>query len=936
MKQGADGIKQQSYFRHVLKITTDQLAAAGWDLHIDIHEAKLTGTMISLAESTCIRMIEDIAGVDRAANMQTLRDSKRRIRELRKEPKSREQTKAIKEAYRQQDEVQFLPEYLCVVSATKAAFRRACRGFTVNGMKFHRLVGTTGGVKNSTVVFAAERARNGAELIQELRRRIDNGRDMTKEFVPAKLEAYRALVCSASAPLSDPRGVLVVDDCVTKFKASYILLEDGETDEPKMSTVVDGEVEANASDGFGLMSPGLALRWSRDLKLDYRPAGVCIRNSFCKGMVFTFDFHEFASDIAGNYEVKDIWGDTHDIRDIDLVLTASMLKLWDSYTSWDDYWNKSISNGYCFGATKATPDRLDVERRTNYQFLQSYHLTDEQLWELVEPTLTELTEVSGGDYAKTLLFLRGKHVTEETAWSTDLMWVSALSIDKRMINDPYVINQLKKLVKRRVAESKFGKLKVSGNFSIISGDPYSLCQSIWSLPVKGLLKPGELYNRYWLDKKTKEVACFRAPMSSHHNIRRMSLNASWNASHWYQYMSTVTILNSWDMTTHALNGADFDGDMFFLSDNHILVNNIRDLLPIQCEQKKASKCVPGEKEFCLANERGFGDEIGSVTNRITAQTEIQSLFPADSQEYKELAYRIVCGQKIQQDVIDSLKGIIAKPMPKHWYNAVAAEASDDPIDVSICADKKPYFMIYRYSDLHSQYKAFSTGVSRKCKIMYGMSFDDLVAKDNKTDEEHNYVMWVNRLCPVKIGHGVMNRICKICEEYFKKQKGPKRDKAFDYSILKSGCEYSRYTKDKIAALYREYTDCFQKIKDNSTSDQDFGMKKMLLGEEFKSSCASICPNPLELCDIIVDLCYKTEKSKQFAWDVCGNEIIHNLLVRNGGMVHYYQATKHGEILYCGERFTEKTLCVMDVENEGNYIEREDQGGGFNKFWRNFK
>lgn len=523
---------------------------------IDVHEAKLSGQVISLAESTCIRMIEDIVGVDRTAAAATLRELNIELKALRKQPKSKEQARAIKQIYRQQSDIQYLPEYLCLVCKTKAAFKKACKGFTVNNMRYVRLVGTTGGVKQSTVVFVAEKTRHGDVLAEELRRRIDNGRDMTKEFVPAKLEAYRALVCSASTPLSAPRGVLVVDDCVTRFKADYILLRDGETDEPEMSTVIGGDVELIDSDGYGLMTPELAEAWGRDLRLDYRPAGVCIRNSFCKGMVFCFDFHEFADFVTGEYEVTDIWGKKHDIREVELILTASMLKLWDSYPSWDVYWQNCVDNGYCFAATKATPKELDVERRLNYQFSQPYHLTDEQIWELCEPTLTELTDVMGDDYAKTLLFLRGKQLNEQTAWPIDTPWIAALSADQRMLNDPYVRNQIKNLVKKKITEAKFGKLKVHGNFSVISGDPYALCESIWGRQPKGILKAGELYNQYWYNSGSEHLAAFRAPMSSAHNIARLKVNSSWNACHWYQYMDTVTVLNCHDMVTHMLNGAD--------------------------------------------------------------------------------------------------------------------------------------------------------------------------------------------------------------------------------------------------------------------------------------------------------------------------------------------------------------------------------------------
>ena len=876
---------------------------------IDVHEAKLNGQVISLAESTCIRMIEDIIGVDRVAAAAKLRELSIELRALRKQPKSKEQARAIKLVYRQQSDIQYLPEYLCLVCKTKAAFKKACKGFMVNNIRYVRLVGTTGGVKQSTVVFVAETARNGAPLAAELRRRIDNGRDMSKEFVPAKLEAYRALVCSASTPLSAPQGVLVVDDCTTHFKADYILLKDGETDEPEMSTVIGGDVELIDSDGYGLMTPALAEQWGCDLRLDYRPAGVCVRNSFCKGMVFCFDFHEFADFVTGQYEVTDIWGKKHDIRDIELILTASMLKLWDSYPSWDVYWHNCVENGYCFAATKSTPKELDVERRLNYQFIQPYHLTDDQIWELVEPTLTELTDVMGEDYAKTLLFLRGKQLTEQTAWPIDTPWIAALSADKRMLNDPYVRNQIRSLVKKKITESKFGKLKVHGNFSVISGDPYALCESIWGRRPKGILKAGELYNHYWYNSGSEHLAAFRAPMSSAHNIARLKVNSSWNACHWYQYMDTVTILNCHDMVTHMLNGADKDGDLIFLTDNAVLVDNVRNVLPIQCEQKKATKCVPTEKEFIESNILGFGDDIGSVTNKITAQTELQSMFEPGSPEYVELQYRITAGQHVQQNCIDKMKGVLAKPMAKHWYDEAAAEESDDPIDIAICASKKPYFMIYRYPELRSRFAAFQKLAGRKHKMVYDKHIGE--------DADEDFTDWYNRFCPVQYGRGVVNRICAMCEDYFDKYSWRDNASKFDPSILKTGVDYSRYSKEQIARLYTEYMSHLQKLMITVTPDE-LPLQKQFLQQTFLNQCAAIVPSEIELCDIIVDLTYDKEKSKQFAWDMCGEQIVANVLRNTGGAIHWPRAANKGDIVFGGKPFKMESLIVSEVDNDERY------------------
>ena len=75
------------------------------------------------------------------------------------------------------------------------------------------------------------------------------------------------------------------------------------------------ELELNASDGCGLISPELAQVWSDDMHLDYLISGCCVRHAFTKGMVATFDFREFAR-VHGKKVVKDVWGKEHNIDDI--------------------------------------------------------------------------------------------------------------------------------------------------------------------------------------------------------------------------------------------------------------------------------------------------------------------------------------------------------------------------------------------------------------------------------------------------------------------------------------------------------------------------------------------------------------------------------------------------------------------------------------------
>ena len=66
-----------------------------------------------------------------------------------------------------------------------------------------------------------------------------------------------------------------------------------------------------------------------------------------------------------------------------------------------------------------------------------------------------------------------------------------------MLRDPYVIDQVHRMIKNKIDEAKIGKLIVHGNYQIASGDPFALMQSICGLSVTGLLKAGQVYSDYW-------------------------------------------------------------------------------------------------------------------------------------------------------------------------------------------------------------------------------------------------------------------------------------------------------------------------------------------------------------------------------------------------------------------------------------------------------
>lgn len=880
--------------------------------------------IVALNDSQILRWICELNGInDLDFEVSKL---KREIRYIKKQPKSKENRNKIKELYHTLYSLQFQKDYFCMIMNSDKDYDRANQGFKINNYKYHRLLGTNGGIKKSTITYI------GNNVFEEIVRRMDNGRDKTKLIIPAKLEAYQALICSGSIPVTMPR-ILIVNDCNVVFEEDVIKISDECDGEPQLTFEKDYEIEYCDSDGYGLMSPDYSRIVNKDLYGDEYEgqtiSGINTRYAWTKGMLFTFDFVEFAKrENNSTYMLKDAWGEWRDVREYDVILTTSMVKLWDSYESLEHFIQCCNENHYQFSVAKTTPHKLENVRNANYQFLQTYSFSNEELYELCKPTIDEIKGVLGYDWRKAIVFAKGMYLNEDNIDYLDNDFIKALMIDNRLIDDPFIIGKLHSMIKKRISDAAKGSIKLNGNFAIVSGDLYSLAQSIFGLPVTGLLKSGEIYHRYWIDKNVDEVSLFRAPMTCHNNIRRRNVVHNEEMDFWYQYNTTGIILNSWDTTCDALNGADKDSDTFFSTDNKMIIEHTLNSPTIECLQRKAEKIVPTENDMVQANKLAFGDEIGTTTNRITAMIERQAGFDKDSEEYQVLDYRIMCGQHYQQCSIDKSKGIIAKPMPKYWYDKSACKKLPDDTEeqkhfkelcLKIVAENKPYFMKYIYPDLMNKYNKYIKNTNSKCIREFKMSITDLMRKPNKTIPEKDFLDYYKKIMPVGENECTINRIAWLFEDTFKSYMSKyRKEKDFDFSILKSGVEYSKNDYHKIMKVKSEYEDnikYYQRVANKQRLDKDeVSINKSMMLLNFKSKCEEICSNEKELCDIVIDLCYSSSKSKQFAWDICGDTIIHNLLEKNDFVINYPVLVKsNGEFEFGGEQFNMCRKKIKDGE-----------------------
>lgn len=209
---------QQSCHKFIYKLPSKRLKQANWNLTLSLQSAmKNKNDIVALNDSQILRWICELNGV-KNLDFEVLK-LKKEIKLIKKQPQSKENKDKIKLLYKKLYSLQYQKDYFCIIMNSDKDYDRANQGFKINGYKYHRLLGTNGGIKKSTITYI------GDNVYSEIVKRMDNGRDKTKPIIPAKLEAYQALICSASIPVTMPR-ILIVGDCNVTFKENVIKISE--------------------------------------------------------------------------------------------------------------------------------------------------------------------------------------------------------------------------------------------------------------------------------------------------------------------------------------------------------------------------------------------------------------------------------------------------------------------------------------------------------------------------------------------------------------------------------------------------------------------------------------------------------------------------------------------------------------------------------------
>lgn len=538
---------------YTVKLDSGLLKENKYNLNLSFYECLKSNLIISLADSQMLRSIRDITGqkIDRVQ----LEEWWQERDAIKKRKNSKTNRQKIKDLQDKIYNMMYIPQYITVVMESVKDYERMFKkGFYFNGKLYKRMSCSASQARVSTVVFVDD------EIREELRRRLDNGRDLKHPLAPSKYNAYFGLYSSATKEVTKPRFCIIPDYTeIQKVDVDFVVETGVDEDDIIEPRTID--VEFNRFDGSGLISPQMAEQWGKDLGEDYTPCQFCIRCAFTKGMVNEFDFIEWCKEEnGGNYIIKDIYGKERDLREIDVILTEGMSKLHDSWDSQESYEEDCEKNGIIWGVTKYAPKKDKEVLWTNYQFVQTLNLDEDMVHALCQDTVDYIQGVSYDNVYYTLLFLLGENLNSDSIErfmeSSDNYWLKCLILNHNLLNDKYSKEKIRDFIVRKIELACLGKLLTRGNFECIVPDSFAFMQHCTGQKVTGILPAGHMYCNYWNERNVTKVDTMRSPLTHFSEHYVVDLDKNELTEKWFKYSYSGFIVNCHDEHTMHWSGSD--------------------------------------------------------------------------------------------------------------------------------------------------------------------------------------------------------------------------------------------------------------------------------------------------------------------------------------------------------------------------------------------
>ena len=794
-------------------------------------------------------------------------------------------------------ELNFIDELIQVEFSSKSDFNRAVQGFKVNGISY-KFLSSKG---SSTITFIKE------DLYDIISKRLNADRDVNVKQYPSKLNAYKSLAFSTSEVVTRPNKVLVIPDCNVQFQAEYLWVDE---DVEYKNEIVERDV----NDGYCFISPELAEQWTKDLNHEGVLSAFQIRTLWTKGVLVPVDYKTFCIEY-GVTTVVDVWGNEQNILDADIILSESLVKLWNSYSSCEDWLNAIDKYNYSWRVSKYS--HKHKFGYSNYQQMLPLDLDINDIDELLQPSINHLKAINTGDYVSTCLYLNGNQ-TESMLGDASL--ATALQIEPELLNDSYLKRRVNGMISKTKNDIKLGRMSVDASFQIIVGDITQLLQHLVGVKnPRGVLGRYEIYSTK--HKNGAVAVASRCPLLVANNLVKVTTRNDMGIyNKYFEHLKDIYVVDGCSLINESLCGFDFDGDTLQLMVEDVIVRNTKNLLPIKCAGISGKKeVIKDDKQLITASALMCGKsipQIGAVINDASKMFSVISRYEVGSREYKEMEKRLIQMVKISQSVIDAKKSGNYFKTPKHWVSTDACRemftGEELEFNLKLVADKRPYFFIHNYDKDKADFRKFKEFVDTRSLAHWNIHGDVLLSmdKDELTEEQKQFLDYAStRYCKLSLNDGsTMWKLTNRADERLKEVRTSSNG-INTKNLLKADIEVSEHIFYEIQVIYNNYNTSLKNINKNyANSIMEKQDKIKNKNNAIKELQMNILTELLEVadketvCNALIDITYDNNYSCSLVWDLFGNVIIDRLLERNG-KINLIEEDVNGKHHYKGKRYS---------------------------------
>lgn len=540
-------------------------------------------------------------------------------------------------------------------------------GFIYNGVHYSRFGKSASQGKDGITAFVCDSIFDELYMITQMDIIID-------ECVISKYEAQRCLPFSSCTLIHDymPNIVIIGEyektlqnqliKYVVERDKEFIDKKTGKIKKYKSREIEEGykDLKLSPFDGCGCHEHEFMVNVSAQLGLDYNVIGTQVRLPFIKGYSVYVPFRKILKEWGYEY-ITDIYGIEHHIDTIDCIWNISMFKghklFKEKYgcDAWTGYMNTMRKYEFKLGISKYSHHvkHLNKYTRMNFQYLQcldlwnpkyidcyenkefgSYDVLDSKndgkIIKLAKYTTTLFEKIIKGDKFYTYKFMG---ITDTEDYEPESKYLEAALVNDVMLKDPAVKQFIYRKLKKSIDEAKVGKIYCSGFYHTGVGDMIGYLQYAVGETVVGCLKERELYSGNF---DCGDIISFRSPLVDPSEVNKIKVARNDIINKWFGYFKDqdVVMFNMYDISAPQQGGADFDGDIFFLCDEPIVIDSKIDKhIILDIEDKVTAKSKPYTKENIIEYEVMTRDNrIGEITN---VATSIENKYTTN-EEIKEL------------------------------------------------------------------------------------------------------------------------------------------------------------------------------------------------------------------------------------------------------------------------------------------------------------